>query len=386
MEFSYYMPARLLIGKGQINHLHEYLPNGRKALIVISSGKSMRANGYLEKVGEELEKGNVKWCVFDKISPNPTVAEITEGASIAKKESCDFVVGLGGGSSMDSAKAIAIMAANPGNYWDYIPSGTGGRKEIPYKPLPIVEITTTAGTGSEADPWLVVTKEETNEKYGFGYDSSYPVLSVIDPDFMMSVPEKLSAFQGFDALFHAVESYINKNENPIGELFALKAVEYISAFLPNVIENPKDEEARYYMALGNTLAGMVMLCTSEHSIEHAMSAYYPNLPHGAGLIMISKAYFRYFTENHACDQRFVTLAKTMGFRDAAKPGDFIAALEKIQQKCGVSHLKMSDYGITEEDLPKFAANAREIMGHLYADDPVSISDDTVLAILKESFS
>lgn len=143
---------------------------------------------------------------------------------------------------MDSAKSIAVMAANPGNYWDYIQGGSGKGLPIPNKPLPIVCITTTAGTGTEADPWTVITKEDTQEKIGFGCRGTFPTMSIVDPELMLSVPPKLTAYQGFDALFHAVEGYMATIASPMGDMFALQAIEYIAKYLPRAVNNGDDLE------------------------------------------------------------------------------------------------------------------------------------------------
>ena len=384
-KFQFFMPTRILFGKGSLNDLHKQALPGKKALIVISAGKSAKVNGYLERVEKELDMADVTYILFDKILPNPLLRHIMEGASIAKENACDFVIGLGGGSSMDSAKAIAIMAANPGNYWDYVKGITGKGLSIPNDPLPIVEITTTAGTGSEADSVAVITKEETNEKIGFGCDEIYPALSVVDPDLMMTVPPMLTAYQGFDALFHAVESVINKNEDPVGEMCALKAIEYLAKYLPLAVNDGSNEEARGYVAIANTLAGFVMYCTSEHAMEHALSAYNHKLPHGAGLIMISKAYFQHFVDGHACDDLFIRMAKAMGILNASKAQDFVDALEKLENDCHVGNLKMSEYGIKEDDLQKYVKNARDSKGGSFPGDPAVLTDDDILEIYKVSF-
>lgn len=388
MQFQFYMPARLLFGKGQLSRLHEQALPGKKALIVISAGKSTRANGYLDRVEKELELAGVEHVLFDRIQPNPLLRHVQEGAALARETGCDFVVGLGGGSSIDSAKAIAIAAANEGDYWDYIEGGTGGGKPVPHDPLPVVAITTTAGTGTEADPWTVITKEETNEKIGGGYDKTFPVLSVIDPDLMMTVPPALTAYQGFDALFHSTEGYINNTANLMSDLFALQAIELIGESLPTAVNDGTNTEARETMAIANTLAGIVECtsgCTSEHSIEHALSAYHPQLPHGAGLIMISAAYYTHFANRHACDERLVRMAKALGKQDASEPMDFVAALLELQRACGVADLRMSDYGIERDELPRFVRNARENMGGLFRVDPAPLSDDEVLSILEASY-
>lgn len=388
MNFNYFIPTKLLFGKGQLNNLHNQNLPGKKALIVISSGKSTRANGYLQKLEEELKLAGVTYEVFDKILPNPIKSHVMEGAALVKEKKCDFVIGLGGGSSIDSAKAIAIMANNEGDYWDYIPAGSGKGKPVPNDPLPIVAITTTAGTGTEMDPWTVTTKEDTEEKIGYGYDKTFPVLSIVDPELMLTVPDDLTAYQGFDALFHSTEGYINNTANVMSDMYALKAIELIGKYLARAVKNGKDEEARENVALGNTLAGMVEStsgCTSEHSLEHALSAYHHELPHGAGLIMISKAYYTHFAKSGSCNERMIAMAKALGKENATSPMDFVDALVELQKACNVSDLKMSDYGIDKDDLLKYVVKAYDTMGGLFKVDPSPLLENDCLAILKNSY-
>jgi alcohol dehydrogenase len=389
MTFTYHIPTKVLFGNGQLAHLHEQKLPGKKALIVISAGKSIRSNGYLQRVEDELRKANIESVVFDKIQANPVKRHVSEGAAFAKANGCDFVIGLGGGSTIDSAKAIAIMATNEGDFWDYIGGGSGGKKAIPTWPLPIVAITTTAGTGTEADPWLVITKEDTNEKIGSGYEGTFPVLSIVDPELMLSVPSHLTAYQGFDALFHSTEGYINKTANTLSDLYSLEAIRLIARSLETAVKDGSNLKAREDIALGNTLAGMVEStsgCISEHSLEHAMSAYHPSLPHGAGLIMISREYYTHLASVQACDQRMVDMAKAMGDAEATDAMDFVQALVALQKACGVDTLKMSDYQITQEELLPMVANARANMGGLFSVDPVVLSDEDCLKIYSRSFA
>lgn len=386
MNFNFFMPSKLLFGAGKLKELATVALPGKKALIVISNGTSMKKSGYLDLVVELLRKNNVQSVVFDKILPNPIKSHVMEGAALAKQEGCDFVVGLGGGSSIDSAKAIAVMAKNPGDYWDYIGGGSGGGKKVEHGALPIVAITTTAGTGTEADPWTVVTKEDTDEKIGFGIAETFPTLSIIDPELMVTVPEKLTAFQGFDALFHATEGYIANVANPVSDLFALKSIELLFKHLPAAVKDGTNIEARSAVALANTLSGFVestSSCTSEHSIEHGMSALHHDLPHGAGLIMISEAYHAYFAQQSP--ERFIEMAKAAGVVDAAEPMAFIHALADLHKACGVDGLKMSDYGITRGELPDIAKNAYYTMGGLFALDRHTLAFDDTVGILERSF-
>ncbi|RAQ30135.1 alcohol dehydrogenase [Hydrogeniiclostridium mannosilyticum] len=389
MSFQMYVPTKILFGEGQLENLHTQQLPGKKALVVISNGKSTKENGSLAATEEQLKKAGVETVLFDKIMANPLKSTVMEGAACAKENGCDFIVALGGGSVMDASKAIAAMATNDGDLWDYISGGTGKGSPLVNELLSIIAITTTAGTGSEVDQWGVISNEETNEKIGFGgYDSLFPKIAVVDPALMKSVPPKFTAYQGFDALFHSVECYISAAANLMGDMYALTAIENIGAYLPRAVQSGEDLEAREHVAFANTLSGVVMTvsaCTSEHSMEHAMSAYHHELPHGAGLIMISKAYFTYFIEKHACDERFVRMAQALGKKDTKDPMDFIAALSELQEQCGVDGLKMSDYGIQPEEFMTLAQNARATMGGLFACDRAPLSDEDCAAIFKKAY-
>lgn len=388
MKFNYYIPTRILFGKGMLNRLSRQELPGKKALIVTTGGTSVKKYGYLARVEEQLDKAGAEHLLFDKILPNPIKDHVMEGAALAKANGVDFVVGLGGGSAIDSAKAIAIMAANEGDYWDYISGGTGKGLTPPNDPLPVVAITTTAGTGTEADPWTVTTKTETNEKIGGGYDKTFPVLSVVDPELMLTVPKRLTAYQGFDALFHSTEGYLNCTAYVLSDLYALKAIELIGKSLAAAVADGGNLEARADVALANTLAGMVEStsgCTSEHSLAHAISAYHPQFEHGAALISVSRAYYTHWAKAGCCDERMVDMAKALGRKDAKEPMDFVAALEELMRACGVDDIRMSDYGMKREELEKYARNARETMGGLYEVDPAPLSDADARKILEESY-
>lgn len=388
MNFQYYIPTRIVFGAGALNRLHEQALPGKKALIVTTGGTSVKKHGYLSRLEKELEQAGVQHVLFDKILPNPIKEHVMEGAALAKQNGVDFVIGLGGGSAIDAAKAIAIMAANEGDYWDYISGGTGKGLPVPNDPLPVVAITTTAGTGTEADPWTVTTKTETNEKIGGGYDKTFPALSIVDPELMTTVPPRLTAYQGFDALFHSTEGYLNNTAYVLSDMYALKSIELIGKSLAKAVRDGADLEARADVALANTLAGMVEStsgCISEHSLAHAISAYHPNFEHGAALIAISKAYYTHFANTGKCDVRMIDMAKALGKEDAACAMDFVTALDELQKACGVDAIQMSEYGMERGELEKYAKNARETMGGLYEVDPTPVSDADMLEVLQESY-
>jgi alcohol dehydrogenase len=391
MNFNYHIPTKILFGPGKLNELAgEKLP-GKKALVVISAGGSIKKNGYLDRLLKIIRNQDLNYVLFDKILSNPIKEHVMEGAALAKQTGCDFVIGLGGGSAIDSAKSIAIMSKNPGDYWDYVSGGTGKGLAPTNGALPIVAITTTAGTGTEADPWTVITNEATNEKIGYGNSFTFPVLSVVDPELMLSVPQRFTAYQGFDALFHSTEGFIAKIATPISDAYALKSIELVATHLPSAVRDGGNLKARTQIALANTLSGMVEStsgCTSEHSMEHALSAYHPKLPHGAGLIMLSKAYYTFFASK--VPDRFVAMAQAMGVDTDSlpiedRPRSFVQALMKLQAECGVANLKMSDYGIKKEDLPKLAENARQTMGGLFNVDPYPLTPEETIAIMSNAY-
>lgn len=389
MSFTIFMPTKWIFGADALNELGNQALPGKKAIIVISNGKSTKENGYLDRTLQLLDQQDIETVIFDQIEANPLNTTVMKGAAFAKANHCDFIVALGGGSVMDASKAIAAMATNEGDLWDYINGGTGKGLPLQNQPLPIVAITTTAGTGSEVDQWGVISNAETKEKIGFGgYDSLFPVLAIVDPKLMVSVPSGFTAYQGFDAFFHSTEVYISKFANPFSDMVAQTAIKNIADNLAKAVADGSHIQAREKLALANTLSGYSMVtgaCTSEHALEHAMSAYHHELPHGAGLIMISKAYYQHFVDCHACDERFVQMAQMMGMPKATQAQDFITMLDQLQKACGVDQLKMSDYGFQKDEFPTLAENAKATMGGLFASDPIELSQEDCVRIFERAY-
>ncbi len=388
MTFNFNNPTNLIFGSGKLSELGEQKLPGKKALLLISNGKSTKANGSFDRVVEQLNKASVEYAVFNKIMENPLKEVIMEGAAFAKENGCDFIVALGGGAVLDSSTAISAMATNPGDLWDYVNGGTGKGQPLVNPGLSIVTIATSSGTGSEINCWGVISNPDTHEKIGFGYPELVPVLSIVDPELIKTVPPKYTAYQGFDALFHNTEVMISNGINILSETIALSVIENIAGYLPRAIKDGNDLEARERVAYGSTIAGITMQLTSttaQHSMEHAMSAYHHNLPHGAGLIMISKAFAEFFIEKHACDGQFIKMAKVMGIPDADKPEDFITALVQLQKDCGVDDLKMSDYGFTPDECMTLAVNARETMGGLFLANPCEMTAEECAGIFDKSY-
>ena len=387
MSYTFHVPTKVLFGAGVLKKLHEEKLPGKKALVVISNGKSVRANGYLAALEAELDAAGVAHVLFDKIQANPLEPTVQEGVEFGRAACVDFVVALGGGSVMDAAKAIAaVIPQQGGRVWDYMATGTSEHRPFNAPLLPFVAITTSAGTGSEVDAGSVITSPVTHEKGAFF--SQCPALAVVDPELMVTVPPKFTAYQGFDALFHNTEGYISKFGNEMGAMVELEAIRLLGKWLPVAVADGANLEARTKVAFANTLGGYSMdvsTCTSEHAIEHALSGEHQNLPHGAGLVMISLAYYKTFIDRGDCPEKFIEMARALGKADATKPADFLDALAALQKACGVDALAMSDYGIRPEEFPGMVKLARSAVGMLFSCDPSELSDDDVLAILRASY-
>lgn len=394
-DFQCFLPTRILFGAGCLNELATTpgLPEGNKAMIVLTSGGSMIRHGHLAKVQGCLSDRGVRSVIYDQVTPNPQSDQIDEAAATARRLDVDFVVGLGGGSALDAAKAIALAAVNPGTIWDYVGAGSGGRKTPERAPLPIVAIPSTAGTGSEADAGCVISKSGGTEKISLSLEGTFPTLSLVDPLLSRTLPPRPTACTGLDAFFHAAESYCSTRKNPIGDMLALETVHLIRHHLPDAVEDPDNLAARTILSWAATAGGMCIVfkgCISQHALEHALTAVNPELPHGLGLACLSRAYFRHLAA--VVPERVADLALAMGVEEvedlpaADGPGAFLAALEELLGRVGLANDRLRDWGFTPDQAEALADNAWTTMGRLFDVTPGSMTRDEAAAILREALA
>ncbi|MGQ9477301.1 MAG: iron-containing alcohol dehydrogenase [Candidatus Bipolaricaulia bacterium] len=390
MKFRYYLPTRIEFGVGALGLVGEEARKlGARALIVVSRGGSMRRAGVLERVEGLLHKEGVEAIIFDKVQPNPIASAVDEGARLARDEGCDLVIGLGGGSPLDSAKCIAFMAKSPGRYWDYVQSGSGGRK-IPREALPLIVIPTTAGTGTEADPFAVITNPETKEKIGIGFELIFPRVSLVDPQLMLTVPQDQTAYTGMDAFYHALEAYLNLSHQPASDLLALEAIRLITEYLPRAYKDGEDLEARTKLAWASTAAGICETlsgCIGNHSMEHPVSGHYPGIPHGAGLAALGPAFFEYilpYARERLAQVAQVMSEETEGLSPDEAAQRAISALRNLQSKVGLGEANLRRLGVKEEILPRLAEDALTTMGGLLAVTPGNLGKDDLLEIYRRA--
>ncbi|CCO24899.1 iron-containing alcohol dehydrogenase [Maridesulfovibrio hydrothermalis] len=394
LNFQLFIPTRIIFGPGKLAELATTpnLPKGDKAMIVIGESGAMITNGYLDKVQAALAKQNVSTLVFDKISPNPQSDQIDEAAKIARDKKIDFIVALGGGSTIDAAKAIALLLTNVGKCWDYIQSGSGGGINAENPAAPLIAIPTTSGTGSEADQWAVINKSGGAEKISLGNDSTFPAMSIVDPELMISVPPRMTAYTGIDAFFHAVETFVSTKHQPVSDMLALESVHLISNYLPMAIAEGDNIEGRTVMAWASTAAGMcetLSRCISQHSLEHALSAKYPTLPHGLGLAKLSVPYFKRLIPGSP--DRFEDLAMAMGYDTQSidenmRATIFLEGLRNLLERTGFNDESLKTYGAKEEDVPELVAIAYETMGKLFDFTPTDMTQEDLECIMSEAIA
>lgn len=384
MKFIYYMPTKVYFGKGTLEKLKSFANSlGKRAMIVIGKSGAMRKYGYLDKVINILEEVGINYTVYDKILPNPVDTHVNEGAEIAKRENIDFIIGLGGGSTIDSAKAIAITSKGNLPFWEYVRGGTGGGK-IPKEALPVVAISTTSGTGTEADPFAVISKDGRREKIGIGYEISFPKYSIVDPELTLSLPKNQTAFTGMDTFFHALESYLNINHQPTSDLLALEAMELVNIYLPIAVKNGSNYEAREKLAWANIAGGIcesLSGCIAHHSLEHALSAYYPEIAHGQGLIALGPAFFEYIAPQ--VERRLITVSKILGTGKTAI--GFVHALVRLIKLLNLDKITLKDLGVDRDKIPEMAENAFYTMGGLFKVTPVKLSKEDVIKIYERAY-
>jgi len=252
-NFNYFQPTDIRFGRGRLSELGDTVLEIGKKCILVTAPVFDAIEPSVNKVKSILSDAGVSYKHFDKVMPNPTTDIISEGAKLAKEFKADTVIGFGGGSSMDTAKAIAVEATHKGTAWDYL---FFKEMQPTCKTLPIITVSTTSGTGSHVTQVAVVSNLEEKRKSALYNSFLFPKISIIDPELMLTIPEHVSACTGFDVFTHAFEAYIHKNTSPYVEMLTLEAIKLVIKNLPKIINDSQDLVARTQMAWADTLAGL----------------------------------------------------------------------------------------------------------------------------------
>ncbi|EIJ78397.1 methanol dehydrogenase 2 [Bacillus methanolicus PB1] len=352
----FYIPSVNLFGPGSVNEVGTRLAGlgVKKALLVTDAG--LHGLGLSEKIASIIREAGVEVLIFPKAEPNPTDKNVAEGLEVYNAENCDSIVTLGGGSSHDAGKGIALVAANGGTIYDY--EGVDKSK----KPMvPLIAINTTAGTGSELTRFTIITDTERKVKMAIVDKHVTPTLSINDPELMVGMPPSLTAATGLDALTHAIEAYVSTAATPITDALAIQAIKIISKYLPRAFANGKDMEAREQMAFAQSLAGMAFNNASlgyVHAIAHQFGGFY-NFPHGVCNAILLPHVCRFNLISKV--ERFAEIAALLGenvaglsTREAAEKG--IKAIERMAKDLNIPR-GFKELGAKEEDIVTLAENA-----------------------------
>ncbi|WP_435308697.1 L-threonine dehydrogenase [Sebaldella termitidis] len=382
MSYNFYMPMLSFIGEGSLKDsiIEVKKRKFRKALIV--TDKMLVKAKLVDMLTDELNTNGIKYHIYDKTNPNPTITNVNDGIEIFKKEDCDFIISFGGGSPHDCAKGIALILANGGEIKDY-----EGLDKSEKPQIPLVAINTTAGTASEITRFSIITDEERQIKMAIVDKHVTPIIAVNDPKLMAGMPKALTAATGMDALTHAIEAYVSTVANPITDACAEKAIVLIRDNLKNAVDNGSDLEARGNMAFAEYLAGMAFNNASlgyVHAMAHQLGGFY-NLPHGVCNALLLPHVQEYNIK--AAAPRLKKVAEFMG-ADVSKMSDqkgaekAVELIRKLSQDVGIPK-SLEELDVKKEDFTILAENAlKDVCGFT---NPIQATREEIIEIFQKAY-
>lgn len=381
MSFHFFVRSNITFGRGAIEQLPEMIRNYGIKNIMVVYDNGVKAAGIADKVLEQIEKTGVSYTIFDRVIPNPTNEVVEEAAALAKEKEIDGFVAVGGGSSIDLAKAVNVLMTNPGTIGQY-----GGMNMVKNACLPFIAIPTTAGTSSEITNVSALIDTEKVIKYVVIDNHIVPTDVIADPDFTRTVPAGVTAATGMDAITHAVESYISNEATPLTEYNSLKGLQILYENLPKVVADGTDMEAREQMMLGCIITGFGFSNANlglVHGIAHTLSAHF-GLAHG----MANATVLPYVMEYNAqsCPEKMIQLAKAIGIEmSGKKEEDQYALAEELKKLIKKLQIKtLSEQGIKEEDFDMLAEDVLKepVLGF---NPRQGITKEDILAILRKAY-
>lgn len=381
MSFHFFVRSNITFGRCAIEQLPEMIRNYGIKNIMVVYDNGVKAAGIADKVLEQIEKTGVSYTIFDRVIPNPTNEVVEEAAALAKEKEIDGFVAVGGGSSIDLAKAVNVLMTNPGTIGQY-----GGMNMVKNACLPFIAIPTTAGTSSEITNVSALIDTEKVIKYVVIDNHIVPTDVIADPDFTRTVPAGVTAATGMDAITHAVESYISNEATPLTEYNSLKGLQILYENLPKVVADGTDMEAREQMMLGCIITGFGFSNANlglVHGIAHTLSAHF-GLAHG----MANATVLPYVMEYNAqsCPEKMIQLAQAIGIEmSGKKEEDQYALAEELKKLIKKLQIRtLSEQGIKEEDFDMLAEDVLKepVLGF---NPRQGITKEDILAILRKAY-
>lgn len=371
--FSFHLPTKILFGRGSLSSVgQETAALGKRVMFVCDP--FCVATGLADRVRANLEAAGLTVTLYDKVVPNPTTAVIDAGAEIARTQGCDVVVGLGGGSGMDTAKAVAVAARHEGGIWPY----AMGEKEITAATLPVIAITTTSGTGSQCTMFSVITNPRTRQKPGMGSPHILPRVAIVDPELTRTMPPALTAMTAFDVFTHAVEAYTSNAATPFSDMYAQQAIRLLVKHLPAAYRDGANLDARGGMALADTYGGVAInhaVVSLGHVMAHVIGGHYENIAHGDALRSIYREVLRFNAA--ALPEKHAWIARKL------KPGceNIVEAFDAFFEAYPFEN-RLAAVPLSAKKIDQLAAEVFTYMKGIVDLNPVEATPKDVVAILE----
>jgi len=383
--FNYYQPTEILFGQGRLNEIGAVAKRFGRRCLLVTVPVFPEIEPVVELIKSVLSKEKLEIEHFDGVIPNPTVEVVTSGSELASRFRAEFVIGLGGGSSIDTAKAIAVEATHNGSCWDYLFFRENQPTE---KTLPVIAIPTTSGTGSHVTQVAVVTNPSERKKSALYHPRLFPKVAIVDPELMVTLPPYMTAVTGFDAFSHAFESFIARQCSPYTEILAMECLGLIIKHLPEAVRESNNLEAREKMAWADTLAGLCIAnsaVTLPHGIAMAMSGLYPQIAHGQALASIYPAVMK-LTQEYAIE-KFARVARLLNpeleaAADRLAAQSFSVEIDKFIGNLGIKK-SLEEIGVVKTELPLLARASLELPD--YKNHPYVVKTEEVERLLSESY-
>ena len=384
MDFSYEQTTKIIFGKGKISQIGAVAKEYGTVALLVTVPEFPAVSALYQKVKAYLKEAGLRVVHFDGVVPNPTTESVDAGTELARQEQVDVVIGLGGGSSMDTAKAIAMAAVNPGRAWDYLFFKT----PQPEKTLPCIAVTTTSGTGSQVTQVAVMTETETCTKSAVFNNLIYPRVALVDPELMLTVPEHITASTGFDAFCHCFESYLNVKSSLYTDIIALEGIRMTAKYLRRAVRDPGDIEAREGMAWADTCGGLAIAnagVTLPHGVGMTISGHCPQIMHGESLALTYPSFLRF--TRPAAVEKFAAVGRILetglsGASDEEASYECCEAIDRMLKEIGM-WISFRRFGVSTQTIRRIADRSHDLPD--YQANPVIAEIDEIYRQLMDGY-
>lgn len=384
-SFDYVQPTRIVFGSGTIARLGELCGSSDSTVLLVVD-KVLEAQGLSKGAKEALDEAGLSWRLYTDVLPNPTAQAVDQATLSLRESNIGVVVGFGGGSAIDTAKALAVGLSHPGDIWDYVNEPNRPVKKITDKTLPVIAIPTTAGTGAESTPMAVLVNSETQVKRALYNELIYPSHALIDPELTLTVPPGLTFSTGIDALSHAIEALISVENRAFVSMLALEAITRIGRHLATAVMDGSNLTARENLAFSATLAGLAIgngEVTLPHALAHPLGGRF-DIPHGDAIAMVLP---EMMDASWTCNtEKFAAIARALGVaapweseHQAARKS--VDGIRNLYADCGYAR-KLSDFGVSRADLEAVAADAAGYMAGCLSMHPRKMDASGLVAMLE----